>query len=244
MTSLLQSEFVPLHNLDYARGIDFEHTCFIAVVANLRHVLPPVMKFMNEGRHTWPSFVTYSRSIRDRHHALKFGSQDGNGQHDATELLGAIIPADPTIDGSGVRIMKHRYLWCCNPDIPPDPEFQAMLPVVFPEERREYSLKELLEHYQEPEHLFELYCDLCERRTEGTFSRRIYTGMNGKMVFRFGRYSDTGKRSDRIILDPTISSDDDSEYKLEAILEHSGSTVASGKVYQKLDECVYDSIIR
>ena len=227
MASLLHSAFVPLLNFLPEGGHDFANTCFIAVVANLRHVLPPVMKFMNEHKHTWASFVTYSRALRDRNDDLKFGSRDGNGQHDATELLGAIIPADPKIAGSGVQIRKHRLVKCCGYESADD-EFQAMLPLIFPEERREYRLTELLEHYEQEEDLSELMCDRCDKRTEGTFTRIIHTGLEGKMVLRFGRYSDTGKRSDRLILDPIISSHDKSQYKLEAILEHSGSTVSSG----------------
>ena len=113
MTSLSHGAFVPLHNFMPAGGRDFENTCFIAVVANLRHVLPPVMQLMTEQKHTWESFVTFSRTLRDDKHALKFGSGDGNGQHDATELLGAIIPADPLISGSGVQIEKIREVYCC-----------------------------------------------------------------------------------------------------------------------------------
>ena len=60
------------------------------------------------------------------------------------------------------------------------------------------------------------------------YTNAMQTGLNGKMVLHFGRYSDAGKRSDRFILDPIISSKDESHYKLEAILEHSGSTVSSG----------------
>ena len=78
MASLLHSSFVPLHNFLPKDGRDFDNTCFIAVVANLRHVLPPVMEFMNEHKHTWASFVTYSRSLQDKNESLKFGSQDGN----------------------------------------------------------------------------------------------------------------------------------------------------------------------
>ena len=184
MASLLHA-FVPLHN--FQGGRDFANTCFIAVVANLRHVLPPVMKFMTEHKHTWESFVLYARALRDKKHALKFGSRDGNGQHDATELLGAIIPADPLGRGSGVQIMKHRTVSCCGSDAPVR-EFQAMLPLIFPEERREYRLTELLEHYEQQEDLSELMCDRCDKRTEGTFTRIIHTGLEGKMVFRFGRY--------------------------------------------------------
>ena len=108
----LQSAFVPLDNFIPEGGRDFANTCFIAVVANLRHVLPPVMKFMKEHKHTWPSFVNYSRILRDKHQALKFGSGDGNGQHDATELLGAIIPADPKSCGYGVQIRKLKTVSC------------------------------------------------------------------------------------------------------------------------------------
>ena len=185
------------------------------------------MKFMNQHKHTWESFVTYSRALRDRNGDLKFGSGDGNGQHDATELLGAIIPADPKIAGSGVQIRKHRLVKCCGFESADD-EFQAMLPLIFPEERKEYRLTELLQHYEQEEDLSELMCERCDKRTDGTFSRIIQTGLQGKMVFRFGRYSDAGKRNDRLILEPTITSHDKSQYKLEAIIEHSGSTVFSG----------------
>ena len=88
------------------------------------------------------SFVIYPRTLRDEKHALKFGSKDGNGQHDATELLGAILPSDPTIFGYGVQIKKVRHVFCCNQVAEKD-EFQAMLPLLFPEEKREYRLTEL-----------------------------------------------------------------------------------------------------
>ena len=228
MAGPLEEDFVPLENFMKEGGPDFANTCFIAVVANLRHVLPPVMKFMKEHNHTWASFVTYSRTLRDKNQALKFGSGDGNGQHDATELLGAIIPADPMISGSGVQIKKRRRVFCCN-EANESEEFQAMLPLVFPEEQHEYRLQELLEYYEQEEYLADLECIPCGIRTAGTFRRCIETGLNGKMVFRFGRYdAAAGRRSDRVILEPIISCKDECHYKLEAILEHSGSTVSGG----------------
>ena len=103
-----------------------------------------------------------------------------------------------------------------------------MRPLLFPEENKEYRLGELLDNYQEPEHLFDLECELCNRKSEGTFTRNIHTGLNGKMILKNCRYSDAGKRTDRLILDSVISTKDDSCYRLEAILEHEGSTIASG----------------
>ena len=72
-----------------AGGRDFENTCFIAAVANLRHVLPRVMQLMTERKHTWESFVTFSTTLRDDKHALKFGSEDGN---DRALVLVPVIP--------------------------------------------------------------------------------------------------------------------------------------------------------
>ena len=225
-TPLLE-DFVPLHNFLADYGEDFANTCFIAVIANLRNVLPPVKKFLVEHRHSWSSFVTYTRTLADEKHALKFGSKDGNGQHDATELLGAILPSDPTIFGYGVQIKKVKTVSCCN-QVTENDEFQAMLPLLFPEEKKEYRLAELLQYYQQEEKLPDLECDKCKTRPSGTFTRCIHTGLKGKMVLRVNRYSDDGKRSDRLILDSTIATRDARQYKLEAILEHSGSTVCGG----------------
>ena len=231
MTELTEGGFIPLVNFLPEGGQDFENTCFIAVVANLRQVLPPVMEVIREKKHTWESFVRFCRTqIVDEKLALKFGSEDGNGQHDATELLGAIVPADPTGSGSGVQISKRRVVFCCN-DAFTKEEFQAMLPLMFPPDKKEYKLKELLEVYQDPEQFPDLECSLCGEKSEGTFARIIRTGLNGKMVFRIGRYSENGKRNDRLILDSEISTEDGSNYKLEAILEHEGSTVSSGHYY-------------
>ena len=221
----LNSEFVALDNFRRSGGENFQNTCFIAVVANLRHVHPQVMSYVQD--HTWTSFVRHCRSLRDENDALIFSARDGNGQHDATLLLGQIIPADPMKSGYGVQIQKIKVLFCCK-DSTPSEEFQAMLPLLFPTEIREYRLGELLDDYQEPEHLFDLECDFCLKKGEGTFTRNIHTGLNGKMVLRIGRYSPAGKRNDRLILDPVIWSKDESCYRLEAILEHSGSTISNG----------------
>ena len=226
MDSPLLEDFVPLHNFLEDHGEDFANTCFIAVVANLRNVLPPVMKFLVEHRHSWSSFVTYTRTLRDDKHALKFGSKDGNGQHDATELLGAILP-DPSVSGYGVQIIKVRSIFCCD-RLTEKKEDQAMLPLQFPEERREYRLNELLNYYQQKDDRPDLECVHCRTKSAGTFTRFIHTGLKGKMVFRVNRYAIDGKRSDRLILDSLIATRDAGQYKLEAILEHSGSTGLGG----------------
>ena len=40
---VLREEFAPLFNFQHG-DVNFENTCFIAVVANLRHILQPVME--------------------------------------------------------------------------------------------------------------------------------------------------------------------------------------------------------
>ena len=59
--------------------------------------------------------------------------------------------------GWGVQILKLRTVSCCGSDRKVE-EFQAMLPLIFPKGKREYRVMELLEHYQEQEHLSELMC--------------------------------------------------------------------------------------
>ena len=78
------SHFVPLDNFRASGGDNFRNTCFIAVVANLRPVLEPVMEYTQTC--TWTDFVNHVRALQDHNsHTLKYGALDGNGQHDMTQ---------------------------------------------------------------------------------------------------------------------------------------------------------------
>ena len=83
--SLLGEDFVPLHNFQ-AGDDDYKNTCFIAVVANLRHVLEPVMHAVE--KYTWKDYIHRVRSSWDGTFAY---AAEHHGQHDAADFLSEIL---------------------------------------------------------------------------------------------------------------------------------------------------------
>ena len=140
--ALLQDEFVPLYNFQPSGGMNFRNTCFIAVVANLRHLLEPIRNKLRN--FTWSEFVQHVRTLRNDKGDLKFGASDAGGQHDAADLLGDLLYGAQSF---GIRYRVTKSMYCCNfedPHIEPQP----VLALDLPEQTREYSLQELLDIWQ------------------------------------------------------------------------------------------------
>ena len=98
---------MPLYN--FLGGDNFRNTCFIAVVANLRHVLEPVMEYTQT--FTWTEFVNHLRALQDHNSlTLKYGAHDGNGQHDAADLLGDLLHDGASAESFGVMIRITKQL--------------------------------------------------------------------------------------------------------------------------------------
>ena len=219
-----------LRNFMPGRGPDFRNTCFVAVVANLRHVLRPV--HLETSKRTWTQLVTFVRqSLRDRSGQLLFSASDGSGQHDAAALLGEFLTAVPN-STFGTRIRKMKKLSCCGPM---DDAFETlhMIVLALPPAVGEYSLKALIDYYEREIHFDDLECDSCSvpgriHKTAGSAGYSIYDTVDGKMVFRFNRYDEIDRRADRILLDTSIISETGDTYNLEAILQHQGESSAGG----------------
>ena len=97
--------FVPLFN--FQPGSDnFRNTCFIAAVANLRHVLHPVMNHVED--FNWKDYINFVRSSWNQKYEFAPGH---NGQHDAAELLGNILH-DHT-SRHGVELCVTRVIYEC-----------------------------------------------------------------------------------------------------------------------------------
>ena len=98
--------FVPLPN--FVPGDDnFRNTCFIAVVANLRHVLHPVMKEVRQ--HRW---LKYIHRVRTSWRGAYRHGPGHNGQHDAAELLGDILHDHRS--RFGVEMCVTKQIFECN----------------------------------------------------------------------------------------------------------------------------------
>ena len=81
----LRGKFDPLHNFQLG-NVNFLNSGFIAVVANLRHVLQPVMQAVRQ--YGWKDYINLVRTRWEGEYSYAL---EHNGQHDAAELLGAIL---------------------------------------------------------------------------------------------------------------------------------------------------------
>ena len=180
--------FVPLVR-ETAGDPNFRNTCFIAVVANLRHVLQPVMQRVSE--YTWIGYVTHVRS----RHQYRYSEEHG-GQHDAAELLGDIVH-----DHNGVAVGVTTTRLPCghstthNKDLP-------MIVLELPVEAGRFTLRALRDDYFRSEALQELRCNECfEACVEpyenllGCCKRTFKESLAGKVSFRINRYSLQGKQA-------------------------------------------------
>ena len=96
--SLSRKDFVPLKNFQLVNE-NFRNTCFIAVVANLRNVLEPVMQAVQNKN--WNDYVNLVRTAWDGQYSY---APEHDGQHDAAELLGAILHAHASRFGCEVCV--------------------------------------------------------------------------------------------------------------------------------------------
>ena len=224
------TEFIELRNFLPLPGRDFRNTCFVAVVANLRHLLYPVR--LETSKRTWTQLVTFvRRELRNAKAELLFSATDGEGQHDAAELLGEFLSAVPNTT-FGTRIRKTKYNSCCDQTVVTF-ETLHMIVLGLPPASGEYSLRTLIQYYEEAEPIFDLECDFCSSEgykhlALGSKAQSIYDTVDGKMVFRFNRCNAANRRADRILLDTSIISETGDTYNLEAILQHQGVDMESG----------------
>ena len=217
---LLRGEFVPLHNFQPG-NVNFRNTCFIAVVANLRHVLQPVMEAVRQ--YKWKDYINV---VRTRWEGEYRYALEHNGQHDAAELLGALLHEHAS--RFGVELCVTKQLYECK-HYTERLEYLAMIVLVLPSEEGDYTLSSLQENYFAPEEFSDLECAECGGvHAKGIFTHIYKRSSGGKLIFRINRYSDQSRRSDKIFLDEKLTFENGDEYNLEAILQHEGQSVHGG----------------
>ena len=101
--SLLSEGFVPLFR-ETTGDVNFQNTCFIAAVANLRHVLQPVMEAVRQ--YKWKEYINH---VRTSWHGEYSDAPGHNGQHDAAELLGDILHDHTSSYGVEMCVATHVY---------------------------------------------------------------------------------------------------------------------------------------
>ncbi len=217
---VLSEDYVPLYNFQLGSN-DFRNTCFIAAVANLRHVLQPVMEITR--RRTWKDFIIFARNEWKGKYAF---APEHDGQHDAAELLGDILHG--TASWYGVEISVTTQIFGCNHNW----ETVRRLPMIvlqFREQRDCFELQELIDDYVTPAEVNSRRCEECGcDDMSGLLTHCYRKSLSGKLVFRINRYSVAGRRSDPVILDESIIFDNGDLYDLQAILQHEGESARCG----------------
>ena len=192
----LREEFVPLHNFQPG-DVNFNNTCFIAVVANLRHVLQPVMDVVRQ--YTWNEYINHVRSNWNGKYRVGEGH---NGQHDAAELLGDIIHCNAS--RSGVELYVSKVVYECNHCIE-RVENLSMIVLTLPSRRGRFTLRSLRDDYFAPVEVSELRCEECGVvDSSGLCTHTYKRSLSGKIVFRINRYGVEGRRSDPVTINEKL----------------------------------------
>ena len=143
---------VPLYRKNTG-NVNFQNTCFIAVVANLRHVLQPVMKAVRQYR--WKDYVTH---VRTSWHGEYSCGPGHNGQHDAAELLGDILHDHTSRCGVELCVTKQVFecIHCAE-----RLECLPMLVLSLPHQEGRFTLRALQDNYFAPVEVDELQFEEC-----------------------------------------------------------------------------------
>ena len=150
--SLLRQGFVPLCR-ETIGDVNFQNTCFIAAVANLRHVLQPVMEAVQQYR--WREYVHH---VRTSGHG-EYGCGPGhNGQHDAADLLGDILHGHTS--RCGVELCVSKEVFECN-HYTERLEYASMITLSLPHEEGRFTLHDLRGNYFAPVEVNDLRCEGC-----------------------------------------------------------------------------------
>ena len=195
--SLLRGDFVPLNNFQPG-NVNFQNTCFIAVVANLRHILQPVMKEVRQ--YKWKDYI---HRVRTSWHGEYSYGPGHHGQHDAAELLGDILH-DYT-SRFGVELCVTKQVFECN-HCTERLEYLAMIVLSLPHEEGRFTLRALRDNYFAPFEVNDLQCEECGCLDATGICTHIYKrSLSGKLIFRINRYNDQGRCSDPIVLDEKLT---------------------------------------
>ena len=218
--TFLRGAFVPLVNFQPG-SLNFQNTCFIAAVANMRHVLEPVMESVQD--YNWKDYINFVRSNWNQKYEFAPGH---NGQHDAAELLGDIL-YDHRFR-FGVELCVCRQIFHCN-HYRERSEHLSMIVLSLPIETGNFSIRRLRDDYFTPAEVNDLRCEECGMSEVSGICTQIYKrSLSGKLVFRINRYTPQGRRSDPVTLDETLTFENGDEYILEAILQHEGESIHGG----------------
>ena len=221
--SLQDPEFVPLANFQQG-SLSYRNTCFIAVVINLRGLIPAIDEVLGLSALTWKETIAIVRAKWGNKYAY---TDEFNGQDDAAELLGDLLWDAPAYRLSCKKTIKYHQ---CQ-HVTESQQSLCMLVLSMPEQEVFSYVSDLLKRYMEPVALYDLkhedpLCGVCDQEGVSTLS---FEGVQpDTCVLRINRYSaGLQRRSDQVYPDPMLVLGD-SSYSLQAVIAHQGDSTHHG----------------
>ena len=215
--------FIPLWNFQHGND-SYNNTCFIAVVINLRGLVPAVTQRLALHNLTWKQTILKIREEWNQKYAY---TQQHRGQDDAAELLGDLMWEDPACKWVCTRTtIFHKCKHSTKTQL-----HLPMLVLSLPEEKGSVHVSHLMQKYLEPEFLSDLrhedgFCDMGNQEGEARLS---FDGVQPDIcILRIKRYTHRlERREDHVFPDSRLDVCG-TVYSLRAILEHKGRSANSG----------------
>ena len=213
--------FLPLPNFQPG-DVDFMNTCFIAVIVNLRYLIPAVFTVLGLSSLSWKQVI---KMVRRTKWDGKYGYDNQyRGQHDAAELLGDILWEVPDCK---LLFKKSITYLGCHHFVEVDREL-SMIALTLPPDEKSSSISELFDAFTGVQQLSDCLCS-CGVSNQQAESTMLLQGVQPNFcafqVLRF--FQDGGKRKNDVYVDPVLNLGG-FEYRLSAVIEHVGASEHGG----------------
>ena len=195
--------------------------CFVAAVVNLRSILPSIKTRLSLETKTWQQVIIEARSLWNE----RYSADDGNGQHDAADLLGDILWEDAF---AGVRVRRHTSTRGCQHQWTTEVSYK-ILPLELPQRLRAHTTRSLFALHAQAFIAKDLQCATCHTRDQiGNVQLQIVDPMPEILVLRVNRYTEAGARRHDAVKPDLVFACNGSAYTLVAVISHIGENPHSG----------------
>ena len=214
--------FFPLPNFQ-AGDVDFMNTCFIAVIVNLRYLIPAVFSVLGLKSLSWMQVI---KLVRGSKWHGKYGfDTHSRGQHDAAELLGDILWE---VQDCKVLFKQSISYLGCQHCVEVDRDL-SMISLTLPLDEKSSFISELIDAFTGVQKLSECRCSSCGVPNQQAESSMLFSGVQPNFcAFRVLRFfQDRGRRENLVYVDPVLNLGS-SVYRLSSVIEHIGTSEHGG----------------
>ena len=214
-----------LHNFQ-AGNVSFRNTCWLAVILNLRGLIPAIIDVLGVRSMSWQNTIVVARTFAEGKYAYE---QENDGRDDAGEFLGDILyhctgyswtlrrstKLSAVCEGMEAEV-NEPHSWANDIELPmiilnlpPVESHTAVLTMA------ELVALETASQFQR-----DLQCSICEGSRQSGVITKSFVGVPPNVfAIRILRFTQTAKRLDMVYPNPYLSISE-VDYSLRAIVLH------------------------